>query len=235
MNQTSGLSALFCDVKAVIFDMDGTLLDSMSVWHDIDVEFLSSRHLPMRPDLQKQIEGISMVQVAQWFKKEFDLPEDIPEIMDIWNRMAEEAYRTKIPLKEGAEDFIEALDQAGIRMAIATSNSGVLVRAAVEQHAVLSKIHAFATSDEVTVGKPAPDVYLYAAKELGVSPEHCLVMEDLPAGIASAKNAGMRVCAVEDSYSAGIRAQKEAEAHGFAEDFNQLLQAFLDYKNSVTE
>ncbi len=227
MNKTNDLSGLFRGIDAVIFDMDGTLIESMHVWRDIDVRFLAERNLPMRPDLQKQIEGISMLQVAEWFQSEYGLPESTDEIMETWNRMAEEAYRTEIPMKEGAAELIGALDGAGIAMAIATSNSRRLVEAAAEQHPVFRKMKAFVTSDEVTVGKPAPDVYLYAAAQLQADPGRCLVFEDLLPGIAAAKNAGMRVCAVEDDYSAEIRPEKEAAADGFAETYAQLLEAFL--------
>ena len=217
---------LFRGITAVIFDMDGTLLDSMFMWRNIDVHFLESRGFPMRPDLQKCIEGLSMSQVADWFKEQYQLPESREEIMALWNQMAIEEYEQRIEMKPGAETLIRLLHANGIHLAIATSNSRELVEAAVRQHPVLTLLDAYATSNEVTIGKPAPDVYLYAAKQLGSAPDHCLIFEDILPGIQSGKSAGMRVCAVEDRYSEDIRQEKAALADAYAMNYADLTACY---------
>ena len=92
---------------AIIFDFDGTLVDSMWMWRQIDIDFLGERGLPLPDDLQKNIEGMSFYETAQEFKRLFNLKESINELMDIWNQMAYKKYQTEIKLKPGAFDFIK--------------------------------------------------------------------------------------------------------------------------------
>ena len=130
------------------------------------------------------------------------------ELKAIWNQMAEDKYRYDAPLKPGAAEFLETLKRRGIKMGIATSNSEELIGAASEAHHLDEYMSCIVTSCSVRKGKPAPDVYLEAARRLGVLPEECLVFEDIVRGIEAGKNAGMKVCAVEDLHSAGQREEK---------------------------
>ena len=189
------------DIKAVLFDLDGTLVESMSMWGDIDVDYLKKFHIPVPEGLQKAIEGLSMYQTAVYFKENFAIEDSLEEIMDEWNRMAYEKYTTEIPLKPGARAFLNGLKDKNIPCGIATSNSRILTEAILKSHQVENYFSVMVTGDEITNGKPDPEVYLEAAKKMGVAPEHCLVFEDIPFGIIAGKRAGMTVCAVEDAYS----------------------------------
>ena len=94
-------------IKAVIFDLDGTLVDSMWMWRNIDMEFLAERNLPYEEDLQDKIEGMSFTETARYFLEYFKLTETVEELKQIWNEMAIEKYRHEVPLKEGAEEILE--------------------------------------------------------------------------------------------------------------------------------
>lgn len=195
-------------IKAVIFDLDGTLVDSMGIWRDIDIKFLTERGIEYQDDLQEKIEGMSFTETANFFKNYYRLSETEAELKNIWNQMAEDKYRYEVPAKPGALEFLEYLKSQGIKMGIATSNSDELIRAVNEAYHFDDYMSCIVTSCSVNKGKPAPDVYLEAARQLGTDPKECLVFEDIVKGIEAGKSAGMKVCAVEDEYSAAYREEK---------------------------
>ena len=209
--------------KAVIFDMDGTLVDSMGMWRQIDIEFLGRYQIPMPPMLQKEIEGLSFEETAAYFIRRFQLPLAMDEIKAIWHQMSFEKYRDEIELKPGANEFLAWLQEHGYKLGMATSNSHELVRASLEKHGLLGHFDAIVTSDDAKAGKPAPDVYLMAAKRLGVSPADCMVFEDIPAGILAGKRAGMSVCCMADANSAWMDAEKRELADWMIQDYRELL------------
>ena len=209
--------------KAVIFDMDGTLVDSMGMWRQIDIEFLGRYQIPMPPMLQKDIEGFSFEETAAYFIKRFELPLSMDEIKAIWHQMSFEKYRDEIELKPGAKEFLSWLRIHGYKLGMATSNSHELVRASLTKHGLLDQFEVIVTSDDAKAGKPAPDVYLLAAKRLGVEPSECMVFEDIPAGILSGKRAGMTVCCMEDANSAWMDEEKRTLADGMIKDYRELL------------
>lgn len=212
------------NVKACLFDMDGTLLNSMHIWKDIDIEFLAMYGYELPPTLQKEIEGMSFRETAQYIQAKFNLPSTIEEIMDTWNKMAFQKYAEEIEFKEGAFAFIKMLKEKGIRTAICTSNSRELVNAVGEHLGFIPYFDTIITSCEVGAGKPAPDIYLEAARRLGASPEECLVFEDIVVGLTSGKRAGMRLCAVEDDFSIDQREAKKEMADYYIEDYRLLLE-----------
>ncbi len=210
-------------IEAALFDLDGTLVDSMWIWHDIDVEFLEARGLALPDTYQSSIEGMSFTETAVYTKDLFGLSESVDELKEIWNGMAIEKYRHEVPYKPGAEELLRHLRGKGIGIAIATSNSRQLVEAVAESLGISRYTDEIVTACEVEHGKPAPDVYLEAASRLGARPESCLVFEDVPMGILAGKNAGMRVCAVEDDFSAGQREEKKKLADYYISSFLEIL------------
>lgn len=209
--------------KAVIFDLDGTLVDSMWMWKSIDIEFLSTRGIACPEDLQKEIEGMSFSETAFYFKERFKLDESLEEIKAVWTEMSIEKYRSQVPLKTGAGEFLKYIARKGLRAGIATSNGRQMVDAVIDSLKIGQYFQVVATACEVTAGKPAPDIYLKVAKELCVSPANCLVFEDVPAGILAGKRAGMTVCAIDDEFSREMEKEKRQLADYFIYDYHQLL------------
>lgn len=210
--------------EAVLFDLDGTLVDSMWMWGEIDREFLAERQLEVPKDLQQKIEGMSFTETAVYFKETFGLSESIEELKRIWNGMAMDKYQNEVPLKPGAEHFLNMLKERGIKTGIATSNSIELVQAVMSAHHMDRWIDVVVTSCEVNKGKPAPDVYLRAAGLLEVDPKDCLVFEDIPMGILAGKNAQMQVCAVEDRYSEFQREEKRELADYYIRTYEDIFE-----------
>lgn len=212
------------NIQSIIFDLDGTLVDSMWVWDEIDIEFLSKRGLSLPPTYQKEIEGMSFTETAVYTKELFQLPESVEELKAIWNQMALEKYAKEVPLKPGVERFLAYCKENKISMGIATSNSKELVEVVVKAHSLGDYVQEIVTSCEVAKGKPAPDVYLEAARRLHTNSEHCLVFEDVPMGILAGKNAGMKVCAVKDAFSEDQQREKKELADYYISSYEDILQ-----------
>ncbi len=212
------------EVKGVIFDLDGTLVDSMWMWKQIDIEFLGRYGFDVPKDLERIIEGMSFSETAVYFKERFQLPMTLEEIKDTWNQMALDKYSNEVDLKPGAGQFLRYLDEKGIAMGIATSNSRELVNAVTNALHIQDYFTSITTACEVEAGKPAPDIYYKVAKDLNVSPGHCVVFEDVPAGILAGKRAGMKVYAVEDIASVDLKQEKIALADGYIQDYQEVIQ-----------
>ena len=178
-------------IKAVLFDLDGTLVDSMWVWNDIDVEYLGRFGLSLPETLQKEIEGMSFTETAVYIKQKFSIPDPIEKMKEDWNAMAFDKYVNEVPLKKGVPEFLALCRKKGIRLGIATINSRQLVDAIIASHGLTEHFDGIVTGCEVNRGKPWPDVYLETARRCGASPEHCLVFEDIVPGIQAGRNAGM--------------------------------------------
>lgn len=221
------------DKKAFLFDLDGTLVDSMWIWRDIDIEYLGRFGLALPEDLQSCIEGMSFSETAQYFKTRFSIPDSLEQMKEDWNRMAWDKYLHEVKLKGGVGEFLAYHRSRGVRMAIATSNSRELVEAVVEARGLAETFDAIVTGCDVAHGKPSPDIYLEAARQLGVQPEECLVFEDVIPGIRAGKNAGMTVAAVEDAYSMDQEGLKRRLADAYITDYRRLLPEKIGEDNHV--
>lgn len=211
------------DIQAVLFDLDGTLVDSMWIWKSIDIEYLGRFGIAYQEGLQQKIEGMSFSETAVYFKEHFRIPDSIEQMKRDWNAMAVDKYTHEVPLKPGAARFLDELKRRGIKMGIATSNSTELVMAVLNALDIRKQIDTVVTGCEVAHGKPSPDIYLEAAKRLGVECAHCLVFEDIVPGIQAARAAGMYVFSVEDPYSVQFREQKMAQANGYIQDYRDFF------------
>lgn len=209
--------------QAVIFDLDGTLVDSMWMWSSIDVEYLGRHGLTCPADLQRVIEGMSFSETAVYFKERFQLRESVDEIKQAWIDMSLEKYRKEVPLKPGAREFLEQIASRGLPAGIATSNGREMVEAVLESLQISGYFQSVITACEVAAGKPAPDIYLAVAERLGAAPADCLVFEDVPAGILAGKRAGMTVVAVEDAFSRSMGEEKRRLADYFINDYFEIL------------
>ena len=215
------------NTEAVIFDLDGTLVDSMWMWRAIDIEYLGKFGIPLPEGLQASIEGMSFNETAVYFKETFSIPDSLEQIKSDWNRMAWDKYEKEVPLKPGVEEFLVFCRQRGIKLGIATSNSRELVENIARVHGFENYFSCIMTACDVGKGKPAPDIYLEVARQLKVDPARCLVFEDIIPGIQAGKNAGMQVCAVEDAYSIPQRETKRELADYYIVDYRELLN--LDF------
>ncbi|MDV3428199.1 MAG: HAD family phosphatase [Bacillota bacterium] len=210
---------MLSSIEAAIFDMDGTLIDSMGLWYKIDYEFLNKRGIPLPKDLKENIEHLSFEETAKYFKNRFNLKDTEDEILKEWYNMAYYEYSNCIVLKEGAYKFLSHLKENNIKLALATSNAEELTEAVLKKNKIYNFFDAFTYTSEVDKPKSCPDVYLLAAEKLNVSPENCLVFEDILSGIIGAKKAGMKAYGVYDESSKENIDMIKEKADGFIENY----------------
>lgn len=214
---------LLNNIKGVIFDLDGTLIDSLGIWHQIDIDYLASKNLNVPKNLHNEIGHLSFVQTAHYFKERFKIEDPVEVLLDTWNKMALDMYTSNTPLKKGAKEFLVYLKSKGIKIGLATSNSTILLTAALKQNNISELFDAITTTSEVDKGKDHPDVYLLASNKLNVPPENCLVFEDILPAVKGATLANMKVVAVEDRESLEDKEELIKLSSRYILDYTELL------------
>lgn len=185
----------------VIFDLDGTILDSMPIWDNAGELFLNSMGIQAEPGLGKTMFCMSMVEGAEFLKARYGLNMEVNSIMDGINHIIEDFYFYQVQLKVDADQFLKGLKEAGIKMVVATSSDMQVTERALERLSVLQYFDCIFTCTEIGEGKSQPDIYQAAAKYLGTLPEHTWVFEDALYAIQTAKNAGFHTVGVYDKSS----------------------------------
>jgi len=218
------LIELFSNIEGAIFDMDGTIIDSMWVWYAINRDYLSKRSLEMPSDLKEKTEVMTFRESALYFKERFNIEDSVETIMAEWNDMAEASYCNDVKLKNGVFEYLTKLKEKDIKIGLATSNYSKLVDLALRQNNIMHFFDAITTIEEVEREKSFPDIYLLTAKKLNVEPEKCVVFEDILPAIRGAKLAGMKVVGVQDEYSLDQREAIMEYSDRFIEKYDELLE-----------
>lgn len=215
-------------ICGAIFDMDGTLLDSMSVWDTIGEDYLRSIGYEPREGLNEVLKNMSLLLAARHYQTEYGVALSIDEIVAGVNAMLERYYRFEAPLKPGAVELLAQLRENGVKMCVATATDRYLVEAALGRCGVLSCFGKIFTCSEAGSGKDKPDIFEAALRFLGTKKAETVVFDDALYAIRTAKEAGFPVAAVYDSHE---KAQDEIRelADLYLEDLTQLdkLQKFL--------
>ena len=187
--------------KAIIFDMDGTLVDSEVVWDIAEREMFADMGLVYNAEVREQVIGLRLDEFFEKLISIYELDNSVEELeSELIKRMLLKIPEMVEP-KSGAQAIIEWASHQGIPYCIASSSPMTIIEASVNAQGWTDLIPHLYTADAVPKGKPAPDVYLHAAEQLGVNPEECLALEDSPNGARSAVAAGMTCYVVPDSHS----------------------------------
>ena len=184
------------DKKYAIFDMDGTLIDSMIFWKNLASEYLSSRGVEQIPeDILEQIKPMTMSESAALFVREFGLTGDPEAEMNV---MMDEHYRKDISLKPGAREYLQKLHQSGVRMCVASATAEHLMESCLMRLGVRDYFEFLLSCETVGAGKRSSLVYDESAKRLEAEPENIAVYEDALYSLKTAKEAGYYIVAVYD-------------------------------------
>jgi HAD superfamily hydrolase (TIGR01509 family) len=211
--------------QAVIFDMDGVLIDSEIFWDEAGKEFFSKRGVTFTRELKMQLTGQSMRRNMERVKAQFNFPETVDELcLDYWT-LSNHIYEQVAQPLPGVEQLLKALRAARANVAIASGSYLSRIEDIVKRFGWQDYFAALASTDHVDfAGKPDPAVYLHAAKMLGVDPKECIAIEDSVNGLASAKAAGMRcIAALNERWSFGDFSQADVMVKSLEE------QAVYDY------
>jgi HAD superfamily hydrolase (TIGR01509 family) len=186
-------------IEAVVFDLDGVLLDSEQLWDEAREQLARERGGRWHENAQRDMMGMSSLEWSRYMHDVIGLPEPPEEISREVVRRLAELYRERLPAVPGAREAVERL-AARWSLGLASSSNRELIDLALELLGVAHLFAATVSSEEVPRGKPAPDVYLEAARRLGVDPTHAAAIEDSENGIRAAKAAGMRVVAIPNRH-----------------------------------
>lgn len=207
-------------ITGAIFDMDGTLLDSMPVWDRLGADYLASLGLRARSDLPEKLLTMSMRQAAVYFRSDYGLTLSEEEIVRGLNGRIEAFYRNIVPVKEGVADFLQALRQKNVKLCVATATDRHLAEAALRRTGLLGSFSFLLTCSE-TQAKDRPDIFLAAQERLGTPKEETMVFEDALHAVQTAKQAGFPVTAVYDASSAADQAQIQSLADYYLYSFSE--------------
>ena len=216
------MSTLLRKKKAAIFDLDGTLLDSMDVWLEVDRVFLARRGIVLPDDYAAAISPMGFPAAAEYTKNRFALPEDEEAIMAEWHALAVDAYANRVGLKHGVLDYLTSLRRRGIPFAAATASQAVFYLPALRRLGIADWFSSITEISEVSRGKGNPDTSLRAAEKLGYEVCDCAVFEDILPGVRGALAGGFFTVGVYDAHCVNPELMR-AVCDRYIYDFTELL------------
>ncbi|MDP4151855.1 MAG: HAD family phosphatase [Bacillota bacterium] len=212
------------DFKAALFDLDGTVIDSMGVWEKIDIDFLAKRGQKVPKNYAAELAGLSFQRAAEYSIELFNFTESPAEIIDEWNGMAIYEYGHNIKLKPYAKEFLAYLKGNGIKLAVTTALSQNLYEPVLKNNGIYDMFDVFTSTDDIKREKNCPDLYLYACRKLGVSPQNCIGFDDVCSAIKGMKIAGIKAYGVYDKYSEHEKDAIIKIADGYILNFGECLR-----------
>ena len=211
------------EFNAAIFDMDGTLIDSTGIWHEIDKQFFAKRKMELPEDYAQHIVHLGLTQAAIYTKETYHLEQSIQDIMKEWHDMSLDMYKYHVELKPGALELLELFKKNNIKMAIATANDEPLYRPCIERLGIGKYFDEIADVNTAKEGKQSAKIDLDLASKMGFEPQKTLVLEDMPTCVKTAFKSGFITIAVDDNASKSYVEDKKKNSHLFINNFFELL------------
>lgn len=210
-------------IDAVIFDMDGTLIDSTGLWHEIDIKFFEKRGMELPKDYARNIVHLGLKEAAKFTKETYHLEDSEQDIMDEWHKMSIEMYANDVKLKDGSLAILEYFKAHNVPMAIATANDDTLYMPCLKRLGLDKYFDHIADVNNVKEGKQSAKIYEHLAEQMHVDKEKVLVFEDMPTCVKTAHKAGFLTVAVYDKASEKYDKEKRLYSNLYINNFNEIL------------
>ena len=197
-------------VKLLIFDLDGTLLDSMSVWNDVDIEFLGRYGYEVTPEYTDMVKRATIEDAARYTQQKYRIPLTWQEIVETWESMVYDFYRSEVCLKTGAREYLEEAKRLGFYLSVTTALSRQNANAALNATDIRNLFDCVITLEDLggKIDKSSPDIFLRASSYISASgnvitPDKAIVFDDVRVALDGARSGGFKTCAVYDNIGCG--------------------------------
>lgn len=208
-------------IKGAIFDVDGTILNSMYIWENAGNRYLQTIGLQSDAELAQRVLTMSVPEGACYVKEYYHLKQSCEEIIEGIMKTVEDFYFFEAPLKDGIKIVLKNLKNCGIRMVIATSGEKELVKAAFDRLDILKYFEKIFTCSEVGKNKTSPLIYYRASEYLGEIPQNILVFEDAVHALRTASKAGFHTVGIFDEYSLNMQKEVKKAAEIYVKKWNE--------------
>lgn len=211
------------NIKLFLFDLDGTILDSLEIWNDIDLLFFKKHNLIMGEDYHIAIAPLTLEETATYTKNTYKLDIDEEQIMKEWSDLAIKEYAENVNLKKGVKEFLDYLKNKNVHLAIATSCNEEMFKPCLERYGIVSYFEHFYTSQNLKINKSNTNFFKEILNEYKIEPDQILFFEDSLASMKCAKSLGFNVVAVMDKKWEKQKEEIIASSDDQIEDFSQFI------------
>ena len=212
------------EVKGAIFDLDGTILDSMTIWGDIAIDYLKSHGATPRDSIREDLRATNTVEEAEHYIKHYGIKKSVDEVIQGRDSMMLSRYKTDVKLKSGVKEVLETLKKRGVRICLATATERNLAEPAIKAHGIEGYFEHIFTCGEDNTSKKYPDIYNKAAKFLGTAPQETIVIEDALYAAKTAKKAGFITVGVYDFVSDNIQDELKETCDYYFVNMDEMLK-----------
>lgn len=214
------------DIKGAIFDLDGTVFDSMHIWSDIGLRFLNEKGVEPEPGIEDEFVKMSMTQAAEYYIKNIDPTETVLGIVEAVNKLVEGFYYNDVLLKDGVKEFLEFLKQRNVKICVATATDKHLVEKALIRNGIREYFDEIFTCTSVGAGKDSPVIYDKALEYLGTDKSNTYIFEDALYAIETANKAGYKILGIKDVSEKADPEAVKSFCNFYIESYSEIYKYF---------
>lgn len=209
-------------IKGAIFDIDGTLLDSMPIWESAGARYLATLGITAKSDLKEKLDAMSLPEGALYMQKEYELSVSTEQILEGVNQVVKDFYYKEAVMKPGAYELIKMLKENGVKLMIATATDAQMAKAALIRNGIWEDFIEMVTCEMAGAGKTSPKVFELAREKMKTKKEETWVFEDSLYAVKTAAKAGFPVCSIYDEYSAENAGEIRKVSDIYVRDFSEI-------------